>query len=251
LPDFTHIYNVYHGKQVCSYGRYGVYVPLWADRIDGDSIGERQTFEFLRAHYWVWKNLSHEPNEVVGFQHYRRCLFLPPLVNGENANSLPNVYDNPDMFDSYTNSSIYIPGNLYGYDFIVAKAWQFDISIGEEYCRSHVPEHWAAMLRSAPELIDYAKDCNSYNVCTMFITSRRWFEKFMSFWWRLMCDVVPRITIPVTGYQSRAIGFLSERIFGLWLKMQENEHKQFKFAEVPLLMDSTRKIPDNWELSHA
>lgn len=53
---------------------------FWLGDLDGDNIAADNHFSELRHHYYVWKNLLSQ-YDYVGFEHYRRMLFidlLPP-----------------------------------------------------------------------------------------------------------------------------------------------------------------------------
>lgn len=238
------IYTVYHGTDIPHFSR-GIYTSFDAGRTDGDNIARKLTFEFLRAHYWVWKNPYRPEFEYVGFQHYRRWLGLSHLQFKDNGLT---CVDDPDTFRSFSRNARFVPDELLDYDWIVARPWKFDRPIGEEYARCHIKEHWDVMLDEEPEFKTLAANEHRYNVCTTFVAKRNEFEKFMAFWWDLIQRIQARIDIPPSGYQSRAIGFLSERIFSLWLK-REKLRRILHVAEVPLIMDLSQKIPDSWEMA--
>lgn len=194
-------------------------------------ISERGTYGEMRAHYMAWKFLLKEL-DYVGFQHYRRWLFLPALYYDDIGSA---YFDDSVAFDNYVAAAI--PPPDLELDVIVAQRWHFPRTIGEEYAASHVGAHWEAMLEEWPEARLLAADERSYNVCNIFIARVAVFRAYMEFWWNLVQRIEVRIEIPSDPYQSRAMAFLSERIFSLWLKQRREE---LVIAEVPLIMDTSR-----------
>jgi hypothetical protein len=227
------IFTIYHGPTPPHDARSG-YTPLCADRVDGDHIADRQGYAEMRGHYWVWKN--YKLRSFVGFQHYRRWLWF----DGDTTESHVN---DPEEFARYSEADC-PPRWIRDYDLVVARPWKFSRDIGREYLVTHVGHHWRAMLAECPDFVPLAKGEHHYNVCNIFVARTELFERYLSFWWDLIQRIERRVLIPDAGYQSRAMSFLSERIFSLWLK---RERAKLKVLEVPLIMNLSRKIPDSWE----
>jgi hypothetical protein len=232
------IYTIYHGGNPPHVQKID-YIPLNADRNDLDNISDRLSFSEMRGHYWIWKNSDLDYLSHIGFQHYRRWLWL------ESRNTLIPYVDDTGEFISYTNKAQAVPSWVYDFDFIVARAWEFKNPIGTAYANTHTGRDWEILLDECTDFRRLAAEEFSYNVCSMFLTKVSHFYRYMTFWWDLCQRIEPQITIPSSGYASRSMAFLSERIFSLWLKRERSRDSSLRVIEVPMLMNLSVKIPDS------
>lgn len=142
----------------------------------------------MRCHYWVWKNTRIYDDEMVGFHHYRRHYDW----NGLEPASL---------------------------DIITPTVFMLGCTLAHNYRGSHTPAHWD-VLNEVLYTHGYSEsDLNVYMLspCNIFIMRGWLFKQYMKHWWDIVTAVESRIDIVPDGYQHRALGFLSERIFTLWL----------------------------------
>ena len=67
-----------------------------------------------------------------------------------------------------------------------------------------------------------------------FVTSAPQFRAYMRFWWDTCTKLEPLVTSEDAvdpSYKARAMAFLSERIFGMWL-----HRSGLSYVELPLLI---------------
>ena len=170
----------------------------------GDSISSLNPyFCELTALYWVWKNTD---DEVKGVVHYRRF-----FLTGDGSQSPMGWAD--------------IQMRLQQHACIVPISRALLQKVGTDYDRHHVREDLLlvrdAIMRLSPEYIEAFNRCMSgryiypYN---MLIASGSLFDHYCEWLFPVLMDVYRRIDFGERdSYQKRAIGFLSERLFKVWL----------------------------------
>jgi len=176
---------------------------------------ERHSYAEMRAHYWVWK---HPPGvDYIGFQHYRRSFVSRASGRSAEIRASAETYRSRDL----PTLTRWIAGLLDECDIIVPRKWPALPDLGADYAGSHSAADWQVLLGavdatigSSPDLaqgIDYVYRCN------MFVMRADLFDAYMNWWDAIMTKVAAAITPPAEGYQSRTFGFMSERLFTMWM----------------------------------
>jgi hypothetical protein len=205
-------------------------------RLEGHSYAE------MRAHYWVWQHMP-EGVDYIGFQHYRRT-FADPASAMRNA---PELHGTVEHFVRRELSLVtsWIRRWTVLADIVVPRPVPAQPHLGADYARSHSEADWQVLLDALPpvcralaasEVIDYIYRAN------MFVMRLDLFEEYMTWWHAVMSRIAARITPPAEGYQSRTFGFMSERLFTLWLFQQRHEHPECRIIELPILIGNFRAI---------
>jgi hypothetical protein len=226
------IFAVYHSPEPPHEPR-GPFVPLSVYRDDGDNIADRETYGEMRAHYFAWRNNMTVGLTHIGFQHYRRWLDF-------SQGAVDRAVVSPELFARHVNASR-LPFWLEKTDVVTAARWFFKATIGDQYSSAHRRGDWNAFRAESPALAEHAHDEHSYHPCNIFVMRVCEFDRYMRFWWALMQRIEQRIEPLPDGYQGRALAFLSERIFSLWVD-RENYSVTY---EVPLIMDAGCALPPN------
>lgn len=251
------IYIAFHKEYPCLTTN-STYIPIQVGRslapvtlpMIGDDTGENisaknKTFNELTALYWIWKNTS---DPYVGLCHYRRyfmrhngpliqnklirktCLYPTQSVSKNNAGiGLENRLLTAAEVDSLLEKN----------DFIVPKAIRLQHTVEEQYQRSHsITDLYLAkqiISELAPEFIgtlDTLLSQKKLFLYNMFICRRSLFDAYMHWVFPIFTELDKRMDYSEkNAYQMRAIGFISERLFSLWLL-----HHQFKLKEQQLLI---------------
>lgn len=155
----------------------------------GENIANRHSYAEMRAHYFVWKNIlrcySH-----VGFEHYRRHFVWDEAIEVE----------------------------LSHYDVLVPEPLHEEPNIAEHYIACHKEEDWQRFVEvcqchnlNVHDYLEYLSPCN------MFVMNIDLFDEYMHTWYSITEELWQILKIESEGYQSRTIGFLSERLFTYWL----------------------------------
>jgi Domain of unknown function (DUF4422) len=213
----------------------------------GKHISEKNnTFNELTALYWAWKNLDYD---IIGLAHYRRYLDLfhtKPFFKKDKIDVIINSYkDDPklNLLKDAKKSSSKIIKILTTNDLIIAKPSFCSIngkycSIAEDYAHNHIASDWDScmqiILEKYPEyknsVESYLYNSNRFYICNMFIAKKEWFTTFCEWIFPILFEIEKKITISEDPFQRRVTGFLSERLFTLYVL-----HNKFKLKELPIL----------------
>lgn len=189
----------------------------------GDNISEKnKIYNELTGLYWIWKNVE---TEFVGLYHYRRIL----KINEKEALKV-----------------------LKQYDIIIPRKVLFYKSIREQYCVSHNENDFIIFEQTLKSIYpEYEDSFNIFqnmremNLCNMFISKKKLIDTYCEWAFPLFDEIMKQIDIKGRSqYQSRIIGFLSERAFALYIF-----HNKLKVKEVKMKFvnydDKLRQFTDN------
>ena len=179
----------------------------------GDTIAEKnKSYCELTALYWIWKNTN---DEAVGFEHYRRffCqenLFrYRPLTKKEMCKILKS------------------------YDIIMPRKAKAQMSMYEFYAKDHYKSDMDACGEIIKEIYpDYFATYESVlgqkygSMANMFVMRKELMDKYCEWIFTILFEAEKRIDYSDRdAYQQRVFGFLSERLFNVWV-----EHNNLKVA---------------------
>lgn len=172
----------------------------------GDNISEKNAaYCELTGIYWLWKNMD---CDVIGICHYRRYFTREELpLDRACVESLMRKYDivipnsacvkDEDVYDHYQN-----------------RHYAKDLDMCREVIVEKYPEYVGAF--------DFSMRTVLVSVGNMWITRKNIFDRYCEWLFDILFEVEKRIdTTGYDDYQGRVMGFLSERLFRVWLFMQE------------------------------
>jgi len=214
--DIT-IYIITHGPECYHIPDYCLPIEVGAalrnnfhyglrDNSNDDNISQKnKLYNEMTGLYWIWKNNNHK---YVGLYHYRRILNL-----------------NNEKIHNY----------LRKYDFILPKKLQVNPTCEEQYRRVHVENDWEIMINVLkeirPEYYVTSKNIFQNNFlyhCNIFITKKEELDKYCKWLFPLLEMIENRLDLRERDeYQSRAMGFICERLFTLYVL-----HNNFKIKEI-------------------
>jgi hypothetical protein len=180
------------------------------DNSNDDNISKKnKLYGEMTGLYWIWKNADHQ---YTGLYHYRRILNLKHKS---------------------------IIRYLKKYDFILPRKITIDRKIEEHYKICHVKNDWEIMMNALKEIYPeyYATSQkifqqNSLYCYNIFITKKEELDKYCSWLFPLLGRIENRLDLRQRdAYQSRAIGFICERLLNLYVM-----HNNFKIKEVKSLL---------------
>ena len=198
----------------------------------GDNISiKNPNFCELTATYWILKN---DNSDIVGLTHYRRYFFKNVF-----SNKFKNILSKEDILKI-----------LNKYDIIVPKKLKFGITVKEQFERNHnledlikckeiIEKKYPDYIQSFDEFLN-RDSMYTYN---MFISSKEIFNEYYNWLFDILFEVEKIIDISnYTDYNKRLYGFLSERLFNVWL---EKNNKRLKVKEMPVF-NTEEKIRKQW-----
>ena len=163
----------------------------------------------LTAMYWVEKN--DKTSEIVGISHYRRFFskniissIMKKKVKGRELNKLMNKYDILVPTPTYTRKENII--EQYGKDH-----FKKDLLICGEIIEEKYPQY-----KSSFKKIINGHFYSQYN---MIIAKKEIYSEYLIWLFDILFEAEKRIdTSQYDDYNKRIFGFLSERLFNVWLE---------------------------------
>lgn len=235
----TTIYTAYHKLSArvesrsitpIHVGRAGAKAPL-PDMI-GDDTGENISelngkYCELTALYWAWKNDT--SSERIGLMHYRRLFDF----DGAHPSADAEVFlGELDLQDYARDAQTWLDAHP-EVDLVLPKPHKMHISVRENYVAEHDAADIAAVERILserhPEYLSHFKavfDGNDLWLANMFVARREIFTAYCDW----IFDVLGALDAAqdrewLSPYNARYLGFMSERLFQVWLKkyLADNE----------------------------
>ncbi|MCZ0860178.1 DUF4422 domain-containing protein [Methanocorpusculum sp. MG] len=193
------------------------------DDLGEDTISEKdRLYCELTGLYWMWKNDQHE---YAGLYHYRRVFKL---------------------------TSKQIHKYLSAYDFILPKKFSVYPNIAEHLCHCHIPKDWDILNDVLKEMYpDYYESSKTIFqkrklfAANMFITGTENFHQYCDWLFPLLDQIEQRLDLHDgrSEYNMRAIGFLAERLFHLYILHNNFKVKEVKIWFVPPYVSISSKCP--------
>lgn len=202
-----------------------------------DNISHKNSnFCELTILYYIWKNID---ADIVGLVHYRRYLYKKEKFKRIGFLYIPwkSTYR---LFSKDDIENI-----LSKYDIIIPKAnyLQEDKNIRLQYGRTHHIEDWDITREVIKEIypdyldsFDNIANGNFFYGCNMFISKKTTITPYFKWLFDILFEVEKRVDISnYSDYQKRIFGFLSERLFTVWIIHHKNNLKiyetKFKLVE--------------------
>ena len=213
-----------------------IYYPIQVGReLDSKSLGflsdneginisnKNKSFCELTAIYWAWQNHFFVDCDYVGLTHYRRFFKgFGSQVKGQ-----------------YILSASEIIGLMENYDVIVPKHRNYWIeTVYSHYQHAHhisdlecvkeiIKIHFHDYLTAFKQVMQ-GKTLYLYN---MFVLKKEDFDVYCNWLFPILFELEKQIDITqYDSYQNRVFGFISERLFNVWLV-----HHQLKLCEIPVV----------------
>ncbi len=197
---------------------------------DGDNISKKNpNYCELTALYYIWKNCK---ENVVGLVHYRRYFCTKKTIHpSKYILSYDHAIQLLKKYDIILPYKMYRQGKTLREDYAAAhNIKDYDI------CRDVIGEKYPDYL-NAFDKVSAQKTLYQYN---MLICKKELFDSYCQWLFDILFEVERRVDIrKYDAYNQRIFGFLSERLFNVWL-----EYKQLnvKKCEVYNIEDSLAQL---------
>lgn len=203
-----------------------VYLPLHVGRegkqdlgFIGDNTGENislknPNFCELTGLYWAWKNLK---CDYIGLCHYRR--YFCAGRHGSDVESKHKAIFHRDNYERL----------LQQYDVILPKKRNYYIeTVRSQYEHAHnkrdLDEIEKIISVKHPEYstaFAIVMSRTTLYILNMFAMKKQLFDEYCAWLFDILFELEKRIDIrEYDAYQARVFGFLSERLFNVWLERQ-------------------------------
>lgn len=194
-----------------------------------DSVGDNianlnPNFCELTALYWIWKNYSSLPDSIVGLGHYRRLMV---------EDSIWSVLFKTPL--SMQKAEYFLRGS----DLILPRKVPVFSGIYEHYKESHQIEDLYLMAQVLEEVhglkaestLAYLKVQKWAYLFNMLICKKSLLNHYCDWAFPVLFGVHKRLDYSNRSkYQARAVGFLAERLFNIWLWV----NKELLIKELPV-----------------
>lgn len=182
----------------------------------------------LTALYWIWKN---ETDNIIGLEHYQRffCETIKNKFKQVTPLSVEEIDEILKSNDAILPEKVKTHRNVYNYYKKAKVYYSFenahcieDLDICIDIINSHFPEY----RQSCERVMRSHKIC----MCNMFIMHKELLDEYCNWLFEILFLAEKKVDIKdKTDYQKRVFGFLSERLFNIWL-----DYKNLKIRYMPI-----------------
>ncbi|MGH1368621.1 MAG: DUF4422 domain-containing protein [Maritimibacter sp.] len=195
------------------------------DDMIGDDTGDNMSAENdkyceLTALYWAWKNDTESSH--IGLMHYRRLFDFAGSYPSDDA----EVFLGQLTLKSYTNSSEKWLERNGDIDLVLPKPHNMHLTVRENYEAEHDPKDLVAV--EAILEADYPDYLNDFHavmdgtelwIANMFVARRDIIEAYCPWVFDILAKLDSAHPRPwLNVYNARYLGFMSERLFQIWLR---------------------------------
>lgn len=224
-----------------------IYIPLHVGKYgkhdlgyQGDDIGENISYKNnnyceLTGLFWMWKNVS---CDYIGLCHYRRYFINKNILTKMICRNKMNLLLNKNEITKIMNS----------YDIILPQKMDF----GDDTIRIHYEKHHniddmnriEAIIKSkySQYVEPFQKVMSDKKMYTfnMFIMKKEDFNRYCNWLFDILFQLEKEIDITkYDSYQQRIYGFISERLFNVWIL---NEKFNIKEIETINIEENSKKF---------
>lgn len=239
VPYLTN--DLYQAFQVNCNANPIIFDGILQDNTLDNISSKNDNFCELTACYWLWKNIDNI--DYIGLCHYRRYFNFFPNKFSIKPSTQKRI--SKAKLDKHKISTIAveeqknkIKADLKKVDIILPKPRKIKISISKDYILNHRESDLIKVkeiiLSKYPDfeksITDYLDNNNMFYQCNMMITSKKIWDDYHNWLFDILFELEKEIIIPEDTFQKRIFGFLSERLFNLYIL-----HHKFKIKEYPLL----------------
>ncbi|MGN0093524.1 MAG: DUF4422 domain-containing protein [Methanobrevibacter sp.] len=221
----TEIYVISHNtKDIVNIKEDKIYKPLFVGCNGQDNLGylsddtgdnisyKNNSFCELTGLYWMWKNSD---ADIIGLTHYRRYFVKKKYGKRLDKNDLNRIFKDYDII--LPKKHVPLGENLYK-DYAYAHNAK-DLDLCREIIKDIHPEYL--------ESFDDMMKTDTIYCFNMFIAPKEIITPYCEWIFSILFELEKRIDLTgYNNYQQRVYGFLSERLFKVWLNKQNLKIKE-------------------------
>ena len=203
-----------------------IYLPIHVGRegkedlgYQGDNQGENISLKNsnyceLTGLYCAWKNLQ---CDVIGLSHYRRYFTDKSKfeVAKNKNNKMDLILNKQDIEKILKNADIIVPKKRNYYIETIYSHYKNAHHIKDlDETRNIIEELYPEYLENFDRVMN-GKTIHLYN---MFVMKKELFDEYCEWLFNILFELEKRVDISdYDEYQSRIFGFISERLFNVWI----------------------------------
>lgn len=230
MKDKIKIFVVTH--KIARFPNKDYYIPIQAGSEIHDKLGyiddntgknisnKNKNYCELTALYWIWKNCN---CDIVGLTHYRRYFF-----NRRFCSNINNVLNDNDITEYLEKYDMIVPEPEYILKYTVKEEYEEKHHIKDlENCRNVIQKIYPDYIKAFDKVMN-SKKMRQYN---MVVTKKELLNQYCEWLFSILFALEEITDISkYDDYNKRIYGFLSERLFNVWLEKNDN----IKTKELPV-----------------
>lgn len=182
----------------------------------GDNISSKNTnYCELTGLYWAWKNLK---CDYIGLCHYRR--YFAHTVSGSDMEKKKlAILQRTDYEKLLKQYDVILPKQRNYFIETVRSQYEHahnknDLEVAEKIIKELYPEYSKAFIKVMGR--------TKLHIFNMFVMKKEKFDEYCQWLFTILFELEKRIDIRrYDEYEARVFGFLSERLFNVWLEKQQ------------------------------
>ena len=241
----TQIYVISHSlEDIKKIEKNEIYTPLFVGCNGRDNQGycsddtgenissKNNTYCELTGLYWMWKNSK---ADIIGLVHYRRYFAKRKYGKRLEKEDLDNIFQNYDIILPKRTTSLF--KNVYE-DYA---HWNYakDLDLCKETISKQCPEYL--------ESFDKVMEGNSLYYYNMFIAPKETISKYCEWVFPILEEVEKKVDMAgYDDYQKRIYGFLTERLFDVWIDRENLKVKECELKVIGKKLNLHMFIAKRW-----
>lgn len=196
----------------------------------GDNISTKNpNYCELTGLYWAWKNLK---CDIVGLSHYRRYFTDKSKfeVARNKNNKMDLILNKQDIEKILKNADIIVPKKRNYYIETIYSHYKNAHHIKDlDETRNIIEVLYPDYVDSFDKVME-GKTLHLYN---MFVMKKELFDEYCEWMFNILFELEKRVDISdYDAYQSRIFGFISERLFNVWLINNKKDVKEINVINI-------------------
>lgn len=188
-------------------------LPYLKDNTNDNISDKNPYYSELTALYWIWKN---DPSDIIGFTHYHRYFQKWRKIQ---TSEIKRILKKDDII---VPVPLTLPCTVY--EQYASVHYSIDLKLAAEEIIRRYPNY----KQTVYEVLNQ----NELYTCNMFITRREILEDYLNFLFPILFTLEEKIPyLSYSIYNQRVFGFLSERIFNIYLKQKKWNLKNYPIVE--------------------
>lgn len=182
----------------------------------GDNISAKNPyFCELTGLYWAWKNLD---CEYIGLCHYRRY-FGKTIHTDDIEKKKQAIFHQKDYERLLQQYDVILPEKRHYYIETVRSQYEHahykkDLDLAERLVGELYPEYSEAFTQ--------VMNRRSLHILNMFVMKKSLFDAYCQWLFTILFAMEKQVDMTgYSSYEQRLYGFLSERLFNVWLEKQQ------------------------------